>query len=160
MPLVPTALASAMEAMTPTDQEAIAIQNFAGAWETYFKDAATMGVPTTPGSLAGAKSAMIGAMSGLSTAGATAILAGITAFWGVVAGASASIWPGTLSAVPPPGLAGIPAALVPVFAANTAGNLAIDPAMQAIAGAIHPTQLGGIANWPPIPGGPGPQPIL
>jgi hypothetical protein len=149
-----------MEAMAPTDQEPTAIQNFADAWETYFKDASVMGAPTVPGSLAGAKSAMIGAMTGLSTAGAAAISAGITAFWGVVAGASASIWPGTLAAIPAPGIGGVAAAITPVFAANTAGKLEIGPAMQAIAAAIHPTQLGGIANFPPPPGGLGPQPIL
>lgn len=166
MPLVPALLGSGLANMSPTMQEAVAIQNFADAFANYFALASVGGVPALPGSLSGAKSTMIGAMSGLSASGgaAAAITTGITAFWGVVAASSATIWPAApafpaVSATPPPGLAGIAGALNGVFAANKAGNLALAAAANAVATAIHSTQLGGIAIVATVPV-PTPSPIL
>lgn len=149
MPLSQATLASEMEAMVPVETEAEGIDNFATAFETYFYDASVLAVTPTPGSLAGATTAMKSAMVGVSAAGASAIQAGIVAFWGVVAVSAASIWtlapPLTLS-TPPPGLAGIAAALQPVFVSNTASELDLEDACAAIAAALHPTQLGGTAT--------------
>ncbi|KKM82804.1 hypothetical protein LCGC14_1315790, partial [marine sediment metagenome] len=92
-----------------------------------------------------------------------AIQAGILAFWGVVAGAAASIWltvPPPLAATPPPGLVGIAVALVPVFLSNVTGELSLADAATAVAAVLHPANLGGIAVILGPPAGPGPQPIL
>jgi len=139
--------------------EAEAAEAWAVAFDNYFQDAATMGVPVAPGSTAAAKSAMQAGLVGLSTAGAAAIMTGITAYWGVVASAASSIWAGTLAAVPPTTLAAIQAALEAVFAANIAAEASKEDAMTAIAAVLHANTLGGLANWPPPPG-PGPQPIV
>ncbi len=165
MPLVQATLADELLALEPVGDEPGAIDNLASAWENYFADASVLGIPTTVGSLAAATTAMKGALVGLSVAGAGAakLQAGIVAFWGVVAVSAATIWltvPPPLSATPPPGLAGIAAALTPVFASNAAGSLSLADSANAVAAVLHPLQLGGIALIPPPPAGPGPQPIL
>ncbi len=163
MPLVQATLGAELGALAPVETELEAIDNFAAAFETYFADASVTGLPTTPGTLTPATAAMKGAMTGMSVAGAAAIQAGITAFWGVVAASGLLIWPSTMppiaSITPPPGLAGISAALAGVFTANTAGKLDLVASANAIAGAIHPTQLGGLALITPPPPGMT-QPIL
>lgn len=150
MVMLPIKLAKELEAMVPTAAEPEAARNFATAWTNYFYDATATG-PAVPGSLEAAKGTMQANLSGMSTPGAGAVIitAAITAFWGVVAGSSASIWPGTLSATPPPGLAAIAGALNSVFPSVTSGNMKIGQAMQMIALAIHPNNLGGIAVLPP-----------
>ena len=160
MALVDATLASGIE-LPATDDPAAAISTFAAGFEAYMEGGAAPG-PAIPGSMAGAKSAMEGAMSGwdAADAGAAAIQSGIVAFWGVVASSAASIWPPATAATPPPTLSAISAALVPVFAANTAGSLDETACAQAIAAAIHANNLGGIAIHPPPPAGLGPVPIL
>lgn len=154
MVMLPATLASEMESMEPTDQETEAIDRFAAAWETYFYDAAVGAIPANPGTLAAATTAMKGAMTGMSAqdAGDDAIQAGIIAFWGVVATAAPTIWttvPPCTGATPPPNLATTSATLVGIFAANTSGELDLAAACNAIAGAIHPLNLGGICAIPP-----------
>jgi hypothetical protein len=104
---------------------------------------------------------MRAALTGITTAdnAATTIQTAIIAFWGVVAGSAATIWPPALSATPPPGVGGIAAALNGVFASNTAGDLALAAAAQLVATAIHGTQSGAIAIYPPPPANVGPMPI-
>ncbi len=165
MPLVQATLASELLALEPVGDEAGAIDNLAGAWENYFAGASVLGIPTTGGALAGATTAMKGALVGMSVAGAGAakLQAGIVAFWAVVAVSAATIWatvPPPLSATPPPGLGGIAAALTPVFVSNAAGSLSLADSANAVAAVLHPLQLGGIALLPIPPAGPGPQPIL
>jgi hypothetical protein len=170
MPLTAATLADGLKTMTPADNEADAIAAFSAAWEAYFAEATVLGIAVNGGSLAGALGALEGALTGMSAtgAGAASLQAGITAFWGVVATAAATIWtmvppvPPPLGATPPAGLAGIAAALVPVFASNTSSAADLDTAATNIATAIHATQLGGIALIPPPPPptNPGPQPIL
>lgn len=160
MPLVSASLGAGLANMSNTDSEATVIDNFVNAWDTYFSTAQAL-TPAIPGSYAGALSAMRAALSGITTAdnAATAIQTGITAFWGVVAGSAATIWPPALSATPPPGLSGISSALQGVFSANTSGDLPIAAAAMAVAGAIHGTQSGAIAIYPPPPANVGPMPI-
>lgn len=153
--------------MAPTSSEATAIQNFADAWHTYFQGASVSGVPAVPAALASAKSAMIGAMTGLSVTGAAAIQAGVIAYWGGVATAFAAIWiipPNTVvAAIPPPGLSGLAASLAPVFASNSADpTKTIAQATAAIAAVLHTSGgLGGIATVQPPPVAPPvPTPIL
>ena len=142
--------------------EAEAVEPWADAFNLYFQGAETLGVPVTPGSTSPARDALAAAAVGASTPGAGAgkLAAGMGAYWGQVASLAASIWPGTLAAVPPGGLAGLQAALEANFAANTAGGVTRGAAAAAVASTVHGCNAGGIANWPPPPAGPGPQPIL
>jgi hypothetical protein len=151
-------LASELEAMVPTTDEAEAIDRLVTAWETYFYEATVSGIACTSGTLAGASAAMRGALVGLSTPGLSAskLQSGIVAFWGVVATAAATIWvtvPLTVAAAPPPGLAGITAGLAGVFGANTAAGLNLADASTAIAAVLHPLNLGGLASLAPPPPG-------
>lgn len=152
--------------MAPTMIEAEAAQNFADAWEAYFLGASVSGVPVS-GSLASAKSAMIGALVGMSLpgGGAAALSAGIGAWWGVIATAAPTLWlipPNTVpSAIPPATIGGIPAALAPVFAANTAAGLPAPAAMANVAAVLHGLGgLGGMASVLPPAGPAVPTPIL
>lgn len=168
MPLIQSTLASGLEAMTPTDSEAIAIQRFADAFASYFAGASVLGIPTIPGTLDASKAAMIAAMTGLSSssAGAGAIASGITAFWTTLLPLATSVWAGTVGpivppAIPPPGLGGIAAALQAAFDANTAAGATLAASAAVVAAAIHTTQLGGMVNLgPPPPGGVPNVPIL
>ena len=140
-------LASELEALVPVDNVAAAADNFAGAWEAYFYDALCGTFPVNPGTLSGATSAMVAAMTPtMQTAGWAAIQAGIVAFWGVVSASAAVIWtavPPLVSATPPPGLSTIAATLQPVGAANQAAELSLADSCSAIASALHPLNLGG-----------------
>ncbi len=167
MALVQATLASGLVNLAPTDVEATAAQNFADAWETYFMGASVAGVPV--GALSGAKSAMVGALTGMSApaAAAASFQAGVIAFWGVIAASAASLWvmpPNTVpSATPPPTLSAISAALTAVFASNSADpTKTIAQAAASIAAVLHTNGgLGGIAVvQPPLPAGPVPTPIL
>lgn len=158
MPLLPTALASAMDvSIQNTTSEETARAAWASAWTSYFYAALAGAVPVTPGSLAPAESALSAGMAGLSTAGATSIQTGLSAFWGVVVASAPTVFAGATLVTPPPGLAGVAAALQPVFSANTAGGVSKTVALQAIASALHPLAgLGGTATFP----GPVVLPIL
>lgn len=167
MPLIQATLASGLQNLAPVDVEASAAQNFADAWETYFMGASVAGVPV--GSLAAAKSAMVGALTGMSApgGGAAIIQAAITSFWGVVTASASTLWvipPNVVpSATPPPGLGGIAAALSAVFASNSADpTKTIAQAAASIATVLHTNGgLGGIAIVQPPPvSSPIPTPIL
>ena len=165
MALLPATLGSELANMTPTMDENVAINNFSAAFETYFNGASVLGIPVTAGSLAGATSALKAGLVGMSVlnAGPAKIQTAITSFWGVVATSAATIWatvPPPTGATPPPGLTGIAAALTTTFSANISGELSLEDSANAVATAIHSTQLGGIALIPPPPTGPGPSPIL
>ncbi len=166
MALASATLSAQLAALPLTMSQPTANNGLANAWETYFSSALAGPIPIVPGTLSGAKAAFLGALSSLDpdTGNAAAVLtAAITAFWGVVAGSAATIFlavPPATSATPPPGLAGLSAALSAVFTANASGGLAASPACDAIAAAIHGTQSGGIVVFPPpLSGGIGPQPI-
>jgi hypothetical protein len=167
MALVQNTLANGLANMAPTSSEATAIQNFADAWDTYFQGASVAGVPCAGGTTSAAKSAMIGAMTGLSVTGAAAMQAGVTAYWGAITPSAATVWvvpPNTVpSATPPPGLGGLSALLLAVFASNAADpTKTISQAASAIAAVLHTNGgLGGIAVVQPPPVAPPvPTPIL
>jgi hypothetical protein len=154
MPLAATTLGNELKNLTPVKTEAEAIANFATAWEGYFSNATVNAVVVTPGTLTPAINALKGAMVGLSATGAAAakMQSGITAFWGVVVASAAAIWvttPPIIAATPSPLLGGISAALSGVFTSNQAGNLSLADAAQAMAAALHPLQLGGVATLSP-----------
>jgi hypothetical protein len=155
MGLSATDLGDALKAMALYDNETAAIAAWADAYATYFEEASSNGVPINPLALPVAKAAMIGAMTGLSTAAAVSIQAGALAFWGALVPPTA--WVSVTVITPPPLLSGLSGALTTVFTANIVGQLSKDASMDAIAAAIHTNSLGGTATWPtPV----GPQPIL
>jgi hypothetical protein len=144
VPLDPATLASGIETMTPTSDEQSAIAAFANAWSGYFAGSTVSGVPAVPGSFDPALAAMRGAMVGMSkdNAGALAIQAGITAFWGAIAALPATIWPLApaivlAATVPPTTLSLISTALVGAFATNAASGLSLHDAANAIALLLH-----------------------
>lgn len=163
MPLTPVKLANELAALEPVGTEVEAINNFATAFENYFYDATVMAVPAVPLTLLPATNALKAAMVGMSQTGSLAIQNGITAFWGVVATTGVLIWPTVVppivSVAPPPGLAGISAALNAVFPVNMSTNADLVTASTNIANALHPIQLGGLAALTPPPPGVT-QPVL
>lgn len=163
MALVQNTLATELQNLVPVGTEAEGINNFAAAFETYFSGAVVSGIPVNPGSLAGATTALKAAMTGANSNAALAIQNGITAFWGVVVTAFATIWttvPALILVTQPPNLGTLEASLNTTFASNISSGLEIGPATAAIAGVIHPTQLGGIATLGPPPPAGTPVPIL
>lgn len=150
--------------------EAEAIVGWATAFDNYFQDAIAVttpgpppsGISVTPGTTAGAKTAMQDSLGGISTAGADAIVAGITAYWGGLNTNAAAIFvavPPATGITPPPGLAGLKSTLESVFLSNTTGNATKAVALTAVANAIHAVQIvGGICVFPVA--GLGPLPIL
>lgn len=161
MAMSDSTLADELKAMPLFDNEPGAAAAWSAAFDTYFQDAeAGAGGPVIPDGLSACKSAMEGALSGMSQSGqgAAKIQAGIVAYWGAIVPASA--WAACTGVTPPPGLSGLAAALASVFVANTSPSMTKDQAMEAIAAAIHAINIvGGIAVFPAPPGGIGPQPI-
>jgi hypothetical protein len=138
------------ELATLPGTEAAAIEAWAEAFATYFEGATANGVPATPAALhAAAKTAMKGAMSGLSTAGATAIQAGVVAFWGALVAAPPTYFTAALALSAAPGLSGLAPALAGVFETNQSSGASQDTALGAIATAIHALQTGGTVTFPP-----------
>jgi hypothetical protein len=133
-----------------------AINAWAVAWKTYFTDAESNGVPILTPILDTAEAAMAGAMGALGTNAAAAITSGITSWWATLVASPPVVFTGCVAIAPAPGIAGIAAALVPVFLANTIGGLSKADALSAIAGVLHPANLGGTATFP----GPVVTPIL
>jgi hypothetical protein len=138
------ALATNLESMAPTTSEATAIANLSEAYRAYCAGAQANGVPISGAVLAAAKTAMQGALVGLSTTGAVSIQAGCVAFWASVALGLASSFTGAL-AITPPTCAALSAALTATFAANVAANKTLPQAAEAVADAIH-LQTAGALN--------------
>lgn len=158
MPLSEATLSSELQAIPLSDNEPDSIDYLTTAFTNYFYDASVAGIPCASGSLDAAASAMAGALTGMSApgAGAASLQAGCLAFWNAVVLAAPTIWvtvPPVILAVLPPGVAGLAAALAPVFTANTAGELDVAASCDAIAAAWHVTNIGGTATQqlPPAP---------
>lgn len=103
-------------------------------------------VPLNPAIAALAQVAMQGALATLGVAAPAALGLGVAAYWAAlnVPGAYGP----SIATVPPPTLGTLPAALIPVFLANTVGALGIPAAQDAIAAIWLPTTLGGQATIP------------
>lgn len=145
-------LSSELASMSLFGTELEACQAWGDAFETYFSSATSapvLNVPVT--GLATAKAAMVSGLTGLSTAGAAALTSGVTAFWAALVATPATYFPTAILLTPPPGLAGLTASLTSVFAANIAGSLSKEDAMDAIATAIHTVNLGGTVTFPGAP---------
>lgn len=131
---------------------------WAGAYRAFVEQGMAAGVPPAPGSLAGAEAAMKAVVDGMMATpgmGATAMQAGVVAFWAAVAATSAAVFTGSLSTVPPPSLPGMSAAILATAAANLM-LIPSDPwapaASQAaalnLATAIFSTSVGGLVIFP------------
>lgn len=149
MTLSTATLKSGLEAMVPTDSESDAIQAFVDAWDGYFAGASVMGTPATAGSYAAGLSAMQAALVGMSqpNAAAAKMQTGVTAFWTAIMAMGPAIWllappPVVLPVpiVPPPGIAGIAAALTAAWSALAANaNVTLADAAQATANVLGPS---------------------
>lgn len=143
-----TTLKDELLAMGLFDNEPEAIQGWAAAFRTYFEDAVAGAVPVETSALDAPESAMAGAMTGLSTSGASAIQAGVIAFWAALVAAPAVYFVGATLITPPLGLSGLAAALTTVFANNTATKASASTAYAAISGANNAANTGGTATFP------------
>ena len=172
MALTQGKLKDALVAMPTTDNELVAINNWADAYTTYFSFANAQfppippGVPVTPPAtqtLEPMRLAMVGGMGGLSEpyAAALAIQTGITLFWSSMAPPAVSplVFAGSTAIAPPTGLSGIAASLTTQFPLNV--GLPLETAMNNIAGIIHNacTAVPGLATYPTTPS-PTQYPIL
>jgi hypothetical protein len=156
MPLTPAALSTELQSIqnAKPPNEPAAIQAFSVVFNNYMLNSGANGIPLVPAQAELARLAMVPAMTGLNTAGAASIQAGCVAYWGAlnVPGSYGA----SIAVAPPPGIAGLAAALLAVFPVNVAGALETAPACDAIAAAWHPLMLGGTATFP----GPAVFPIL
>jgi hypothetical protein len=161
MALIPSVLAAGLKNLNPTMQEMEAINTIASAYNDFISGAMAGPIPIIPGALNGAKAAMIGSLSGLSNDGnaANTISNAVTAYWGVMSGAGAALFPTATSITPPPTLSLIGTLLGPIFTANTSGKLSLSDCADNVANVIAANSQGGIAIFPPPPTGLGPQPI-
>lgn len=148
MPLASASLSSQLQAIANGDNVVAAQNAWADAFNTYMQ-ASAAGAPLNPAIALTARSAMFAALGSLNSAGATALQAGVAAYWTAlnVAGAYGA----STAVTPPPSVAGLAAALSPVFAANTAGNLSKVASCDALAAAWHPLMFGGTALIGGIP---------
>jgi len=158
MAMAKATLATQLQNMTPTDQEATAITNLVNAYGTFATAAAAGAAVPTAGNITAGKTAMQAALVGMSASGAGAgkIAAGIIAFW---AAAVVPPWSPAVSGTPPPN-AGLAALLTTTFANNTAGALSLADCADAVATDMYNQAIvGGLMNIPPPPAGT-PTPIL
>lgn len=150
MAMSTSTLATQLQSLTPTTaNETTVIAAFVAAWVAYFSASAAGAVAYVHS--AAHDAAMKAAMTGLSApnGGAIAIQAGIVAWWGSVVSTFAATYPSATAVAPPPTISTIAASLAPVLVANTAGSSSLAASCTAIAGVIHPLNLGGIATLPP-----------
>ena len=153
MAMSQTTLKDEMVAMGLFGTEAEAIDTWTAAWSAYFADAETNGIPVEAAALPTAEAAMAAALAGMSASGAGAqkIQDGVTAWWGAMVAAPAAFFPAAILITAPPGLSGIKNALQSAFDSNTSGEVTEEAAYNAIAGVLHPANLGGIATFPGAP---------
>lgn len=154
MAFVQATLTDNLKSMAPVGTEAEGISNFATAFDSYFRLSTVKGI-TCSGSTAACKSALQAALTGISSGGGSAkITAGITAYWTAACAAAVTIWvivPPIAIMTPPPGLAGLTAAIEAAAQANISGGLSLDDSAASIAAAIHPLMLGALATDMTVP---------
>ena len=162
MALSAATLASELESLAPTNDEATAIQRIVDAWEVYFNGSQLGAASAVPGSYSAALAALQSGLSGMSASNATgnAFQIGLTAFWATIAPLAASVWPQTPPpvttppAIPPPLLSGISALLQAQWAADSAAGASLATSAQNMANILHVNAgLGGICNIT-VPGAP------
>jgi len=153
MTMSQSTLKDELAAMVLYESETDAIDAWTAAWSGYFSDAETNGIPVSPAALPTAEAAMKTGLAGMSVSGqgAQKIQDGITAWWNVIVAAPAVFFAGSIAVAPPPGLSGIASALQSVFDSNREGEVTKDQAYTAVAGVLHPANLGGTATFPGSP---------
>lgn len=157
MAMVQATLATQLQNMTNIDVEATAITNLVNAYGTFSSAATGNGIPLTPAGVTLGKTAMQGALVGMSAdgAGITKIPNACVAFWGAVCTSFAVSFPGSIAATPPPhaSLASAFAALMPT---NTAGDVTLAQAAQSIAAIMYTDAIAGgtvtLPGAPPVVG--------
>lgn len=159
MPMLAPVLKAGLLAMTETDKKSDGVKALKDAFKNYYST--MMAGPIPAASVDAGIATMEGPLNAMADNGfATAVQNAVMAFWGTVAPAAASVFPPAIAATPPPAMGTIAALLTPILAANTSGSLALPDCADAIANAIHGTQMGAMAIFPPPPAGIGPQPIM
>jgi hypothetical protein len=148
-------LAGELETMTPTDSEAVGIARFVSAFSEYFEESTVGGAECVSVALAGARSAMASAMTGVAGAdSALAIQAGVTAWWGAVSSSAVSIWitvPPLASVTPPPTVASVQTAVLAAGQSNIAGKKSLEDSAESIAVALHTNNQGALAVNTAVP---------
>jgi hypothetical protein len=131
-----------------------AIQGWATAFDNYWIEAETNGIPVSPGSTVAAKAAMAGAMGTLNDpgAGAAAIVSGITEYWLALNIAPATIFAACTGIVSPSGLASLQTALQTVFTSNITAASTKEVSLNAVAGVIHTANIGPTPGQATFPG--------
>lgn len=156
-------LADGLEAMEETQIQVESNLALSDAFHDFMLESDSNGIRLIPGSGQVAKTAFDGVMSALVSPEVPVIpliVSACTAYWGalVIPGAYG---PTCISVTPPPGLAGLQAALTAAFQGNVLGGLSKSDSAKVIAAAWAPTQLGALAQQviPPSPT-PVPLPVL
>lgn len=153
MAMVQTTLATQLQNMTPTGVEATAITALVDAYGTFASAATGNGIPLTPAGVTLGKTAMQGALVGMSidSAGLTAIPAACVAFWGAVCTGFAVSFPSSIAATPPPH-ASLAAAFAALMPANTIAEVDLATAASSIAAIMYTDAItGGTVTLPGTP---------
>ena len=152
MALSSSSLATYLDAIENTTDEATAVQNLAGALRSYFEDGTVNGIPLA-GAMSSGESLAIEAGTGLSASGAgpAVLTAMVTAFWTDIASKGAVYWnlaPNSITSIvaPAAGLAALPAALTAAFLASSVPEITKADALNAMATAIHASSAGNVVN--------------
>lgn len=150
MAMSQSTLATELEKMTPSDNEADSIQALTDAYGVFATGAAA-GVPISSAGVDLGKTAMSGALVGMSAdgAGITKIPAAVAAFW--VAAAVPVSFVGSIAVVPPPN-AGLAALLAVTLPANMAASATLAQAAAALAANMYSQAIiGGLVTFPGAP---------
>ena len=146
-------LESAMLAIDPTEDAAVAATNFAVAYGTYIKEATCGGIPAVGAFIdATCVPAMAAALvfsdDAAGSAGAATLVGGYQAFWAPAVSAPASLFPG-VSAITPPTMAGLDTLLENDFTANLVATKAA--AIANLATSVHAASAGGLGVIAAVP---------
>jgi len=133
---------------------ALAMEGWATAFDNYWINAVTNGIPVIPGSTIAAKTAMQGSLVSLNVPGlgATAITLGITTYWATLNLAPPAVFALCTAIVPPTGLTTLQAVLDAAFLANIAAKNTKEVALNVVATIIHMAQIAPIPGQSTFPG--------
>lgn len=155
MPLTEATLASGLEALTPTDDEATAINALVAAYGTYAAGAQTAltGPILTPAVTAG-KVAMASSLVGMSADGAALQLipSAVRAFWTAAFLVPATAFTGA-SAITPFTFATLDDDVASAFDTSTSGKKSLADSAAALANALNKSAIGGMVTMTPPPPG-------
>jgi hypothetical protein len=151
MGLSANTLATELEKMTPTADEAVAAERLAEALRIYFAGGTIRG-STPVDDLSSAKSLAKNALTGMSDPGQgpAKIVAAVTAFWtdfGINGNTYWPVPPDTIAAiVPSPALVGLLPIITATFLANVAAEKSLPDCAAAVAADIHNSSIGNVVT--------------